>query len=143
MNAGRAFLVCYRFPNTRPACAASAAALQEKTEEIRGRPEVAAPGLLELKNSRACQDPGVQGHPLSDQSACLWPWGFQPGGPSPEGPGAGEDLPSRSLPSLCWPWATISAMDSLRASKTTGFRSNFLTEVRGLVRQSSICLLYH
>lgn len=121
------------------------ATLQEKTEEIRGSLECLRQASLELKNSRKlAKILEVRATPFSDQSACpSGPWGFQPGGPAPEGPGSGGG------PAFSFPPQFVLAMGNYlndgqpQTNKTTGFKINFLTEVRGPVRQSSICWFYH
>lgn len=147
MNAGRAFLVDavgsrIQDPSAQPPLPGHPPGEDGGDP---GQPGVLAPGLPRAQEQpEACQDPGGQGHPLSDQSACpSAPWGFQPGGPSPEGPGSEEG------PALWFSPQFVLAMGNYlndgqpQTNKTTGFKINFLTEVRGPVRQSSICLLCH
>jgi len=101
------------------------ATLQEKTEEIRGSLECLRQASLELKNSRKlAKILEVRATP----SQISLPAPLAPGASSLEahpqrGQGVGEDLLSCSLPSLCWPWATISTMDSLKPTRPRASRS--------------------
>lgn len=99
--------------------------LQEKTEEIRGSLECLRQASLELKNSRKlAKILEVRATP----SQISLPAPLPPGASSLEahprrGQAVRKDLPSGSLPSLCWPWATISMTGSLKPTRPRASRS--------------------
>ena len=120
------------------------ATLQEKTEEIRGSLECLRQASLELKNSRKlAKILEVRATPSQISLPAPLPLGLPAWRPIPGGPG------SEGGPALWFSPQFVLAMGNYlndgqpQTNKTTGFKINFLTEVRGPVRQSSICLLHH
>lgn len=104
------------------------ATLQEKTEEIRGSLECLRQASLELKNSRKlAKILEVRAQPLPGRSTCLCAPGASSPEVHPDGPGGEgwvEYVPAHfPFHSLCWPWATISTMDSPKPTRAQASKS--------------------
>lgn len=122
---------CYPFPNTKPACAASTSKPPYKRRRKRSGAAWSACARPPLSSRTAGSSPrswrSGRTPSLVTPPACLPPGAsclevHHDGGPGGEvrtwaGP---AHLPFHSL---CWPWATISMMDSLKPTRPQASRS--------------------
>lgn len=111
------------------------ATLQEKTEEIQASLECLRQASLELKNSRKlAKILEVSAHPLPVTDCPSAPWGSRHG-PGGEGQGVrGGGVPARppSFPQFVLAMGNYLNDGQPKTNKTTGFKINFLTEVRSV-----------